>query len=85
MMAANRYREKRRLRKAASSPGGNVAHVALAGAPELVHLGTVRRLLPAASGEHAVTVVVGGRYEVRVGRGFDAPTLAQVVRTLEQL
>lgn len=87
-MAATPYRVKRRLRKAAGKDRGArslSAHVPSVAAPQLVSLGSAATLLPAVSCVDALTVVVGGRYEVRVGRGFDGPTLAQLIRTLEQL
>lgn len=87
-MAATSYREKRRTRKADGNGLGyryTPAHSHLPHLPRLVLVGTVGGLLPLASSSPSLSVLVAGRYEVRVGSGFDAPTLTQLVRTLEQL
>lgn len=52
---------------------------------KLVSLGTVSSLVSHLAPGPQLSVVVAGRYEVRVGTAFEPTTLARVVRTLEQL
>jgi hypothetical protein len=90
-MAARRYAEKRRSRRATvgrrRAVGVQVSPVAPAAVGEaarFVAVGTVASVsVPGCPAP--LSFVVGGRYEVRVGAGFDGATLARLVRALEQL
>lgn len=96
-MAATRYGERRRARKAAvrgsrrggkglAAPEGGRPPVGSRGTPRFVAVGTIANLSGVSpSAGPALSFLVNGRYEVRVGAGFDAAALARLVRTLEQL
>jgi len=99
-MVATRYGEKRRSRKATvrgsrwGAKGWAVQAVredprpqpSTGGAPRFVALGTVAEVAAVSSTAHpALSFLVNGRFEVRVGAGFDEAALARLVRTLERL
>ena len=86
-MVARSYREKRRARRSGHrAPGGNGAGGVggAGGESRLVALGTVTWPVGLGS-DTALSVVVGGRYEVRVGDGFQASTLVRLVESLERV
>ena len=89
-MAIN-YREKMRSRRADTRTAARQGLVGLspsesgsAAPPKLVEVGRWsggRECTPGSS----LTVVVGDRFEVRVGSGFEPATLVRLVRALEQV
>jgi len=83
------YRVKRQHRRRAARGGkGVVSEAAKGGSGTLVAVGTVGSLGLARSQSTpapSLSVWIGGRYEVRVGPGFEEATLARLVRTLEGL
>ena len=86
-MAVTTYRDKRRARKHSSRQNGPPRPPACEPA-QLVSLGTVASLVPgglACAQGPELSVRVAGRYEIKVGPGFQPHVLARLVRTLEQL
>jgi len=89
-MATN-YREKRRSRRADTRTavrqglvGVNPSESRAVAPPKLVEVGRWsggREQAPRSS----LTVVVGDRFEVRVGSGFEPATLVCLVRALKQV
>lgn len=82
------YRVKRQHRRRMARGSTGVSEAAVGGAATLVAVGTVgslglarNQIAPVSS----LSVWIGGRYEVRVGPGFEEATLARLVRTLEGL
>ena len=89
-MATN-YREKRRSRRADTRTAARQGLVELnplesrSGAPpKLVKVGRWSGGSEHAAGS-SLTVMVGDRFEVRVGSGFEPATLVRLVRALEQV
>ncbi len=86
MAVIGSYRVKRQRRRQLAR-GTSVAAVP-EGRARLIPVGTVASLGLAmgqsAPGAH-LSVWIGGRYEARVGPGFEEATLARLVRTLERL
>ena len=89
-MATN-YREKRRSRRADTRTaarqgliGLNPSESRFSSPPRLVEVGRWSGGIVGTPGA-SLAVVVGDRFEVRVGRGFEPATLVRLVRALEQV